>query len=98
MSIAVEPRFAEHFQNLQQVFLYITDECNLSCVQCIYKPSITYQIERSIKPETVRDLLHVFRNLGAYKLTLLGGEPTLYGLREHSSVSLYAPRLRNTCR
>jgi MoaA/NifB/PqqE/SkfB family radical SAM enzyme len=84
MSLTVEPRFVEHFRNLQQVFLYITDECNLSCVQCIYKPSITYQIERSIKPATARELLSAFRNLGAYKLTLLGGEPTLYGLREGS--------------
>src|SRR5215213_3224164 len=83
MSMAVESRFTEHFRDLQQVFLYITDECNLTCVQCIYKPSITFQVEKAIKPETALALISDFRELGASKLTILGGEPTLYGASEN---------------
>lgn len=82
MYFQIDEQFRNHFRNLHQVFLYITDECNLACVQCIYKPSITFQIERAIRLETVLALLSDFRELGACKLTILGGEPTLYGASE----------------
>lgn len=83
MHFRIDERFRNHFRNLKQVFLYITDECNLACVQCIYKPSITFQIEKAIRLETVLGLLSDCRDLGASKLTILGGEPTLYGSREN---------------
>lgn len=83
MFFNVDEQFTSHFKNLHQVFLYITDECNLNCVQCIYKPSITFQVEKAIKPETALALISDFRELGACKLTILGGEPTLYGAAEN---------------
>jgi hypothetical protein len=39
---SVESDFVNHFQALHQVFMYITDRCNLECEQCIYKPSINH--------------------------------------------------------
>lgn len=75
----VDPRFGSHFRALRQVFLYINDQCNLACKQCIYKPSVTYHEDREISTARVRGLLNVMRGLGATKLTILGGEPTLYG-------------------
>lgn len=77
----VDAQFAAHFAQLKQVFLYINDQCNLKCEQCIYKPHVTYHGAREIPLATVRGLLRAFRNLGARKVTFLGGEPSLYGAR-----------------
>lgn len=82
MAFDIDPEFAEHFRNLKQVFIYITDRCNLHCQQCIYKPNITYNDERLIPLPTAIDLVSAFHALGARKLTILGGEPTLYGYSE----------------
>ena len=73
----IDERFSHHFQNIKQVFLYITDECNLNCLHCLYKPELT--LSRSIKPEIAENLLHTFKKMGAFKLSILGGEATLYG-------------------
>jgi MoaA/NifB/PqqE/SkfB family radical SAM enzyme len=77
----VDSNFASHFRNLHQVFMYITDRCNLECEQCIYKPSISHFINEEIELETALKLLLTFRNMGAIKTTFLGGEPTIYGHR-----------------
>lgn len=74
--------FGKHFAKLHQVFMYITDVCNLRCVQCIYKPNVIFNNGREIPENTALSLLASFRQLGASKLTLLGGEPTLYGARD----------------
>ena len=74
-----DPRFEAQFsRRLMQVFLYVTDECNLRCEQCYYKPWLKRgHVEM---PDTVAlALLRKFRDLGAIKVTFLGGEPTLYG-------------------
>lgn len=64
---------------LAQVFLYITDKCNIDCVQCLYKPDRTFSFGRGFIPlEVGNKLLRQFYELGARKLTLLGGEPTLH--------------------
>lgn len=78
----ISPEFLNHFKNLHQVFMYITDRCNLECAQCIYKPSISHFINEEIPLRTAVDLLESFRNMGASKVTFLGGEPTLYGHRK----------------
>ena len=78
----IDPDFAAHFVRLKQVFLYINDECNLGCEQCIYKPHVRYNERREIPAPTAVGLLRAFHGLGAQKLTILGGEPTLYGARE----------------
>jgi MoaA/NifB/PqqE/SkfB family radical SAM enzyme len=77
-----DPEFSAHFRRLHQVFMYITDRCNLECEQCIYKPSISHFINEEIELTTALDLLSTFRNMGAVKVTFLGGEPTIYGHRE----------------
>lgn len=77
----VDQSFAAHFQKLHQVFMYITDRCNLECEQCIYKPSISHFINEEIELETALNLLLTFQRIGASKVTFLGGEPTLYGHR-----------------
>lgn len=79
---SVAPAFAHHFRNLKQVFLYITDECNIACKQCIYKPSVAFGMGREISRETAISLGVSFYELGARKLTILGGEPTLYGIED----------------
>ena len=79
IKIKVEQEFQSHFNNLHQVFMYITDRCNLECEQCIYKPSINHFINEEIPLKTALNLLKEFQNLGATKVTFLGGEPTLYG-------------------
>jgi len=60
---------------LRQVFLYITDRCNLSCGHCLYKTTLA---ERELPFERISLLLSLFFEYGARKVTLLGGEPTLY--------------------
>jgi MoaA/NifB/PqqE/SkfB family radical SAM enzyme len=81
ISFSVDPEFASYFQRLQQVFLYINDDCNLGCEQCIYKPHVLFNDRREIAPSTAVGLLDAFFGMGARKLTILGGEPTLYGAR-----------------
>ncbi len=61
-----------------QVFLYVTDECNIRCAQYYYTPWLTkHHTEMPINVALA--LLQKFRELGAVKLSFLGGEPTLYG-------------------
>ena len=81
MYFDIDPKFRSHFRNLKQVFLYITDECNLRCEQCLYKPNLVFHIgNKEIPQETVEALISDFREMGALKLSILGGEPTLYGV------------------
>ena len=80
MKYRLDKKFKSHFKNLKQVFLYVINDCNLSCPQCIYKPNIYFNIgDKEIPYETAANLLETFHSMGAKKLTILGGEPTLYG-------------------
>lgn len=77
----VDQRVREYFKNLKQVFIYIIDECNLHCVQCLYKPNLTFHIKnKEIPLEIANALVSDFHEMGARKLTIMGGEPTLYGV------------------
>jgi MoaA/NifB/PqqE/SkfB family radical SAM enzyme len=78
-SVEVHPSFDARFRGrLMQIFLYVTDECNIRCTQCYYAPLLTHG-PAEMPTSTALALLRKFRELGAVKLTLLGGEPTLYG-------------------
>ena len=78
--LIIDHNFKENFRNLKQVFLYITDQCNLRCEHCLYKPNLMFQLRnREIKLETALKLISTFREMGACKLTIMGGEPTMYG-------------------
>ncbi len=79
---AVDPRFQDYFEGrIKQVFLYVTDNCNLTCTQCLYKPWLRKKGE--IPEEVASVMLAKFRDMGAIKLSLIGGEPTLYGYRNN---------------
>lgn len=75
----VDPRFKDYFrERIKQVFLYITDNCDLTCTQCLYKPWL--RRSGDIPKYRALLLLKKFKELGAIKLSLIGGEPTLYGI------------------
>ena len=77
--LSVDPRFAAHFSKLKQVFLYLVDRCNLRCTHCLYKSILDGDgRKKEIGFAQVLALLNTFRSLGASKLTIMGGEPTLY--------------------
>jgi MoaA/NifB/PqqE/SkfB family radical SAM enzyme len=78
LQVITEEKFDKHFNNLRQVFLYITDECNLRCTQCYYKPWLKPG-HPEIDIDVLLALIRKFREKGAIKLSILGGEPTLYG-------------------
>jgi len=81
--LTIDSRFAEQYSNLEQVFLYVVDRCNLHCVQCLYKPLLQRQsAKKEINTDLALSLLCAFHSLGATKLTILGGEPTLYGVEK----------------
>lgn len=64
-------------KRIKQVFVYITSRCQLHCKQCLYKPLLSpYSSDIDFNQLIV--LLEMFYNWGAYKLSFLGGEPTLY--------------------
>lgn len=64
-------------RKVKQVFVYLTNVCQLRCKQCLYKPLLQHNPE-GINFVTLVDLLRDFRDYGAYKVSFLGGEPTLY--------------------
>jgi len=83
MYFEIDQRFRDYFRNLKQVFLYITDECDLRCIHCLYKPDLIFHLkEKKIELNTVLALISDFREMGASKLTIMGGEPTLYGVSQ----------------
>lgn len=84
MRFEIGPTVEKYFKNLKQVFLYLTDECGLSCAYCLYKPNLLFHLkEKDIPVETAISLVSHFREMGASKLTIMGGEPTLYGASQH---------------
>lgn len=77
----IDSKFVDYFAGrLKQIFLYITDDCQLSCKQCLYKPNLVFHVgNKEIPQKTAIALISDFREMGAIKLSILGGEPTLYG-------------------
>lgn len=86
MYFQADQEFKDYFKNnLRQVFLYLIDDCNLRCTQCLYKLEIGFQVKKKeIDFEDAVKLISDFREMGAVKLTLMGGEPTLYGIKENN--------------
>lgn len=74
----IDNQLIEYYnQKIKQLFVYITSRCQLHCRQCLYKPLLCSE-STDIDFETLQELLKVFESLGAYKVSFLGGEPTLY--------------------
>lgn len=76
----VEQKFHDKFKNrIGQVFMYLVDICQLDCVQCLYKAELAFHmINKEIAYSDATNLMQSFYNLGARKMTFMGGEPTLY--------------------
>lgn len=85
----MDSRFYQYFfQKLHQVFFYLTDRCQIRCKHCLYKPNLTFQMGCvEIPVDTVKDLALDFHTLGASKVTLMGGEPALYGDEAHKNLA-----------
>lgn len=84
MYFKIDQQFKDHLCNFTQVFLYITDECNLRCQQCLYKPDLTFHLKKKEIPlKTALSLISDFKEMGVSKLTIMGGEPTLYGISKN---------------
>ena len=72
-------------EKIKQVFVYITSRCQLHCRQCLYKPLLCSE-SIDIDFNILQELLTVFKSLGAYKVSFLGGEPTLYHDSKNSKI------------
>jgi MoaA/NifB/PqqE/SkfB family radical SAM enzyme len=61
---------------LDQVFLYVTQKCNIRCVTCYALD----QLERAedLSVDQLLTVLGQFRAQAAWKLSILGGEPTVH--------------------
>lgn len=79
--MVIDQKTKDYFSNIQQVFLYLSDKCNLLCEQCLYKPNVVRG--KAIELKTAKELLRVFRELGAFKISILGGEISLYDCENH---------------
>ena len=74
----IDDRVETYFnKRIKQVFVYITSRCQLHCKQCLYKPLLSPN-SSDIDFNRLIILLQTFHEWGAYKLSFLGGEPTLY--------------------
>lgn len=72
-----DSRFLDYFDGrLRQIYLYVTDVCSLRCQQCLYKTTLA---NRELNHQMALQFIADFRSLGAKKMTLIGGEPFLYG-------------------
>lgn len=73
-----DDRVSTYFNNkIKQVFVYVTSRCQLHCRQCLYKPLLCKD-STDMDYDTLIKILTKFHEYGAYKLSFLGGEPTLY--------------------
>lgn len=82
--MVIDKKTKNYFAHIKQVFLYLGDQCNLLCEQCLYKPNVIRG--KAIQPGTAKDLLQIFRDLGAFKLSILGGEVSLYDCEHHNQM------------
>lgn len=79
-----DPCFESFYDGkIRQVFVYLTSRCQLNCRQCLYKPLLGVGGE-DIPFDVLESLLREFHQLGAFKVSFLGGEPTLYRDGEHA--------------
>lgn len=71
----INNKFDQYFKNsLEEVFLYILDLCNYRCVHC-YMGEVRNKV---LSLEEIKSILFQTYKLGARKLTIIGGEPTLH--------------------
>ena len=84
----IDERFLNYFdKRIKQVFFYITNNCQLRCKQCLYKPDLTFGMGKNeIDKNVIFELGEDFYNMGAKKVTIMGGEPAMYGDKNHEDL------------
>jgi radical SAM protein with 4Fe4S-binding SPASM domain len=65
-----------HYGRFRNVYLYITDKCQLRCGHCYMGERLDMAAVMP-KPDVLRNL-DLWRRMGGSKLSILGGEPTLH--------------------
>ena len=64
-----------HYTQFQNIFLYITQECQLKCKHCYMGSRLNNGLNMS--KDYAQNILLKSRRLGAKYVTILGGEPSL---------------------
>jgi MoaA/NifB/PqqE/SkfB family radical SAM enzyme len=80
MTMKMDESFVAAFDGrIHQAFFYLIDKCNLSCDHCLYKQELTFQMgDPQIPFDRAVALMENLYELGAMKMTFMGGEPTMY--------------------
>ena len=63
---------------LSTLFLYLTDNCNLSCSHCWISPSYSKNKQAGISVDRLKKAISEAKALGLATVKLTGGEPLLY--------------------
>lgn len=65
-----------HYKTFQNVFIYVTEKCNLHCPHCYLGERLQQGHKMSFR--NFKSILRYFLLFGYPRITLLGGEPTLH--------------------
>ena len=65
-----------HYRRFHNIFLYLTERCQLRCGHCYMGARLNRGMQLSV--DDARWIIQSCRRLGAEYITFLGGEPTLY--------------------
>jgi SynChlorMet cassette radical SAM/SPASM protein ScmF len=63
---------------LASLYLYISDQCNLSCRHCWISPGYSESVTRGIPLEHLKKTILEAKTIGLQSVKLTGGEPLLY--------------------
>jgi SynChlorMet cassette radical SAM/SPASM protein ScmF len=63
---------------LTSLYLYLSDQCNLSCRHCWISPSFSQSPTNGISLEHLKKTILEAKTIGLYSVKLTGGEPLLY--------------------
>src|SRR4030043_2399469 len=66
-----------HYQ-LSSLYLYISDQCNLSCRHCWISPGFSQDQKDGISIEYLKKTILEAKEIGLQSVKLTGGEPLLY--------------------
>ncbi len=69
----LEPSYA-----LTDLYLYLTDHCNLRCAHCWISPKMSSRQQDGIRLDALKKCIQEAKSLGLQSVKLTGGEPLLY--------------------
>ncbi len=64
---------------LTDLYLYITDYCNLCCAHCWISPRFSQHQQNGLQLDSLKKTISEAKSLGLQSVKLTGGEPLLYG-------------------